>query len=140
MDIAGLSGYTDFLVNEKKNSTAALENKLNKAALTTDEQELLDACKQFEAYLWEQVFKGMEKTAKVFSDDNEEEGYASNMVDMFQDTVIQEIASRTVSDGPNSLSMILFEQMKRNYNIGTTETAEDTETEAEEVVEKVTEE
>ena len=140
MDIAGLSGYTDFLVNEKKNSTAALENKLNKAALTTDEQELLDACKQFEAYLWEQVFKGMVKTAKVFSDDNEEEGYASNMVDMFQDTAIQEIASRTVSGGPNSLAMMLFEQMKRNYNIGTSKTAEDTETETEEAVEEVTEE
>ena len=140
MDIAGLSGYTDFLVNEKKNSTAALENKLNKASLTTDEQELLDACKQFEAYLWEQVFKGMEKTAKVFSDENEEEGYASNMVDMFQDTVIQEIAARSVSDGPNSLSMVLFEQMKRNYNIGTAETAEDTGTETKETVKEVAEE
>lgn len=139
MDVAGLSGYTDFLVDEKKNSTAALENKLNKAASTAEEKELLDACKQFEAYLWEQVFKGMEKTAKVFSDENEEEGYASNMVNMFQDTVIQEIASRTVSEGPNSLSMILFEQMKRNYNIGSTEKAEDTKTEAEETVEEVTE-
>ena len=140
MDIAGLSGYTDYLVEEKKNSTAALENKLNKAASTTEEQELLDACKQFEAYLWEQVFKGMVKTAKVFSDNNEEEGYASNMVDMFQDTAIQEIASRTVSDGPNSLAMMLFEQMKRNYNIGSAETAKGAETESEETVEEVTEE
>ena len=140
MDVAGLSGYTNFLVDEKKNSTAALENKLNKAASTTEEKELLDACKQFEAYLWEQVFKGMEKTAKVFSDENEEEGYASNMVNMFQDTVIQELAARSVTEGPNSLSMILFEQMKRTYNIGSAETAEDTETETEETVEEVTEE
>lgn len=140
MDVAGLSGYTDFLVDEKKNSTAALENKLNSAASAVDEKELLDACKQFEAYLWEQVFKEMEKTAKVFSDENEEEGYASNMVNMFQDTVIQEIASKTVSDGPNSLSMMLFEQMKRNYNIGSAESAKDTETETEETVEEVTKE
>ena len=138
MDVAGLSGYTDFLVDEKKNSTAALENKLNKAASTVDEQELLDACKQFEAYLWEQVFKGMVKTAKVFSDENEEEGYASNMVDMFQDTVIQEIASKSVSDGPNSLATILFEQMKRNYNIGSVGTDGDTETK--EAVEEIAEE
>ena len=36
------------------------------------EAELLEACKQFEAYLWEQVLKGMEKTAKMFSDDEDE--------------------------------------------------------------------
>ena len=136
MDIAGISGYTDYILEDKKNSTTELESKLNKAASTVEEQDLLDACKQFEAYLWEQVFKEMEKTAKVFSDDNDEEGYASNMVNMFQDTVIQKIAEQSISEGPNSLSMMLFEQMKRNYNIGTAETTGS----AEEVTEEVTEE
>ena len=36
----------------------------------TDE-EMLDACKQFESYLVQQMFKSMEESAKVFSDDDE---------------------------------------------------------------------
>ena len=80
--------------------------------------ELLEACKQFEAYLWEQVIKGMEKTAKVFSDDDDEEGYAGNMVNVFQDTYVQEMAKQVTSEGQgaNSLAQTLFEQMKRTYS------------------------
>lgn len=117
MDIAGLSGYTDYMVEANKNSTEELKNKLNNAA-DADDEELLKVCKQFEAYLWEQVIKGMEKTVKMFGDDDDEEGYASNMVDVFKDTVIQEISSQVTSEtgGPNSLAQMLYEQMKRNIN------------------------
>jgi Rod binding domain-containing protein len=82
-----------------------------------DDDALLDACKQFEAYLWEQVYKEMEKTAKVFSDDDDEDGYASNMVDYFKDSAIQEISEQTTTQGSNSLAQMLYEQAKRNYNL-----------------------
>lgn len=59
----------------------------------------------------------MEKTAKVFSDDNEEEGYAANMVDTFKDTVIQKLSEQTASEKSNSLAQLLYEQAKRNYNM-----------------------
>lgn len=118
MDFAGLSGYKDYMVGANQTSAKDLENKLNRAAENEDDEELLEVCKQFEAYLWEQVLKGMEKTAKIFSDDDDEDGYASNMVDVFKDTAIQEIASQVTSEtgGPNSLAQILYEQMKRNNN------------------------
>lgn len=123
MDISGFSGYTDYMVEANKNSAKALENKLNQAATDADDEELLEVCKQFEAYLWEQVLKGMEKTAKIFGGDDDEEGYASNMVDAFKDTAIQEIATQMSSEteGPNSLAQILYEQMKRNNNSVTLE-------------------
>lgn len=119
MDIAGMSGLTNYLVDSNKNSTEELEKKLNGAAAAdVADTELLDACKQFEAYLWEQVLKEMQKTVKMFGDDDEEEGYAGNMVDTFMDTFVQEIASQVTneSQGANSLAQTLYEQMKRNYS------------------------
>lgn len=119
MDISGISNYTNYLEEANKASTKELENKLNRAAdEDAEDEELLEACKQFEAYLWEQVIKGMEKTTKVFGDDDEEDGYASNMTDYFKETAFQEIAKQITSEegGANSLSQMLYEQMKRNIN------------------------
>ncbi len=117
MDFAGLSGYTDYMVSANNKSAEDLKNKLNNAA-DADDEELLAVCKQFEAYLWEQVIKSMEKTVKMFKDDDDEDSYASNMVDVFKDTVIQEISSQVTSEtqGNNSLAQMLYEQMKRNIN------------------------
>lgn len=119
MDIAGMSGLTNYLVDSNKNSTEALEKKLNSAAeAEAADAELLEACKQFEAYLWEQVLKGMEKSTKLFGGDDDEEGYAGNMVNTFKDTFIQEIATQMTeeSQGANSLAQTLYEQMKRTYS------------------------
>lgn len=119
MDIGGISNYTNYLEEANKASTKELENKLNRAAdEAAEDEELLEACKQFETYLWEQVIKGMEKTTKVFGDDDEEDGYASNMTDYFKETAFQEMAKQITSEegGANSLSQMLYEQMKRNIN------------------------
>lgn len=125
MDL-GMSGIGNYILSSNNNATNALENKLNSVSVKDAEQtqeaaeaELLEACKQFEAYLWEQVLKGMEKTAKMFSDDDDEEGYAGNMVGVFQDTFVQEMASQVTSEsqGANSLAQTLFEQMKRTYSV-----------------------
>lgn len=114
-----MSGLTNYLVDSNKNSTEELEKKLNSAAeAEAADAELLEACKQFEAYLWEQVLKGMEKSAKLFSDDDDKEGYAGNMVNTFKDTFIQEIATQITEEGQgaNSLAQTLYEQMKRTYS------------------------
>lgn len=43
-------------------ATSELESKLNSSDLSSaDEDELMDVCKEFEAYFVEQIFKGMEK-------------------------------------------------------------------------------
>lgn len=120
MDIAGISGYTSYLVDNNTDKTKELENQLNKASASeVDDNELLDACKEFEAYLWEQILEKMEESTKAFSGDDEEEGYAQNMVNVFQDTVVQELASQITneSSGNNSLAQMLYTQMKRNYDL-----------------------
>lgn len=120
MDIAGISSYTNYLVDTNTDKTKELESQLSQAATSeVEDDELLEACKEFEAYLWEQVFKEMQKTTKIFSDEDEEEGYAQNMVNCFQDTVVQDLAGQMTNEGSgaNSLAQMLYTQMKRNYNM-----------------------
>ncbi|MCM1121417.1 MAG: rod-binding protein [Eubacterium sp.] len=119
MDLTGLGQYTDYMTDTNRIAAENLQKNLENAAQTKEAQDeaLLDACKQFESYLWEQVYKEMEKTAKVFSDDNDQEGYASNMVDCFKDAFFQKISEQTTAEGSNSLAQMLYEQAKRNYNL-----------------------
>ncbi|WP_026657438.1 hypothetical protein [Butyrivibrio sp. AC2005] len=116
-NLSGISQYA---------SSQAASDKVNSAAskvrrVQTDEdkaevdKELMDACKQFEAYFMEQIYKGYEKTAKVFSKD--ESGSMSKMVDYFKDLTIQDIASTGADTQSNGLAQMLYENMKRNYDL-----------------------
>ena len=63
MDISNLSSaYNDLYASASNTSTSKLENQLKSDYSKATDDELMDACKQFEAYFLEQVFKGMEKT------------------------------------------------------------------------------
>ena len=118
MDLTGLGQYTDYMTDPNRIAMENLQKNLESTAEAegADDEALFDACKQFEAYLWEQVYKEMEKTAKIFSDDDDE-GYASNMVDCFKDSFFQQISEQSVTEGSNSLAQMLYEQAKRNYNM-----------------------
>lgn len=63
----------------------------------TDE-ETLEACKEFEAYMIEQMFKNMEETTKLLTEDEEEDSN-DEYVDMFSDTYYQSIAEQMVNSG-----------------------------------------
>lgn len=119
MDLTGSGLYTDYMTDVDRVAAENLQNQLKNTAKaeSVEDDALFDACKQFEAYLWEQVYKEMEKTVKIFSDDDEEESYASNMTDYFKDTLIQQISEQTAKEGSNSLAQLLYEQAKRNYNL-----------------------
>ncbi len=114
-DLTGLSNYTDYMTDANRVATENLQKQLEESAKAKENEALFDACKQFEAYLWEQVYKEMEKTVDLFGDDYD--GYASNMVNFFKDSVIQDISQQTASQGSNSLAQMLYEQAKRNYNL-----------------------
>lgn len=120
MDIGGVgSVYADYLTSQASSQKAgSLQNKLeNSTASAATEEELLDACKEFEQYFMEQVFNSMMETTKVFSDEDED-GYASKMVDYFKDFAVQELCDNVTSGGGIGLANTLYEQMKRNYGIG----------------------
>lgn len=119
MDIGGVgSVYADYMAGQVSSAKAdTIKNKLENSAATPNEEELLDACKQFESYFLEQVFNSMLETTKVFSDDDEN-GYASKMVDYFKDFAVQELCEQATSGQGLGLANTLYEQMKRNYGIG----------------------
>ena len=112
MDFGNISNLTDYTA-----SMASAQNaqKLgsNAQAAKTDE-EMLDACKEFETYLWEQVIKSMKSASEVFSD-----GEKSPQVDYFMDTAITKTAEQITEQslGSNSLAMQMYEQMKRNSGL-----------------------
>ena len=76
-------------------------------------KEMLDACKQFESYLVQQMFKSMEESAKVFSDDDEDN--SNDYVNMFQDNYLSAIADQMVNSGQGlGIADKLYESMVNN--------------------------
>lgn len=111
-NISGLdisSYYSDYYTNVSNASASALSNTLNQVDKTSTDEELMDACKEFEAYFLEQIYKDMEKT--IMKADEEENDYLS----VFKDTQIQEYAKAATEQGDGiGLAKQLFESMKRN--------------------------
>ena len=107
------------------------ETKLKEKLDSTDysqatDDELLDACKQFEAYFLEQVFKEMEKTVDCVKGE-EDSDPNDNLVDYFKDFAVQELCDQ-VTDGEGiGIANTLYEQMKRNYGIDTIQPKSDSE-------------
>lgn len=115
MDISGISSmYNDIYASAANQSTSKLETELDKDYSTATEDELMDACKQFEAYFLEQVFKEMMKTVPK-SDSSS--GSTSNMVDYYKDMMVQNIAEDSTEQNGLGLAQMLYEQMKRNYGL-----------------------
>lgn len=105
---------SDFLLNTSTNSSLSatsaskIQNSLaNTKVETSSDEELLEACKGFESYLVEQVFKEMKKT--VPESDTENNEYIQNFGDM-----LNEEYARGITEG-NSLGIaqMLYESMKR---------------------------
>lgn len=92
---------TDSKVTNLQNSLSNLDN-------STDE-ELMDACKSFEAYFLEQVFDSMEKTIMKDEDSSTDSSYSS----YFKDMLTQEYASNATETGGYGIAQMLYESMKR---------------------------
>lgn len=108
MTINNISG-TDYSSVIAQTQTSGLEGALGNIDKTkaTDE-EMMNACKEFEAYMIEQVYKSMEKTIiKADEEENEYETY-------FGDMRIQQYAKSVVDQGGVGLAQQLYDAMKRN--------------------------
>ena len=106
--------YNGYQTQASNASANALEKTLGKVGENTTEEELMDACREFEAYFIEQIYKGMEKTIMKADDDNSSSSY----MDYFQDMQTQEYAKLASQQGNGiGLASQLYEQMKRNYGL-----------------------
>ena len=129
MDFSNITGmYADTYANAANQRAAGLQDKLKDAdyAKATD-AELMDACKQFEAYFIEQMYKGMMKTIPTNENTS---NYTATMMDYYKDQMVQAMAEETTNqNGGFGLAQMLYEQMKRNF--GTADIAVDTKEAAE---------
>lgn len=118
------SGYLTNLSGQAVSNanTARLKNTLsdisgaNKGAgkadvSTADDEKLMDACKQFESYFVEQMYKQMMATVP---EDPLDSGTNSVLVDYYKDNLVKEYASKTTEQEGLGLARMLYEQMKRN--------------------------
>lgn len=117
MDISGItSAYSQYADN--LSGSAKAETLTNKVSGTdysqaTDE-ELMEVCKEFEAYFLEQMYKEMMKTipeSELTSSAN------STLVDYYKDEMIKEVSAQTAEQSNMGLAQTLYEQMKRNYQV-----------------------
>lgn len=105
------SGYDNMYGSNNKIDADKLENSVGNINAQSTDDELMQVCKDFEAYFAEQVFKSMEKLIPR----SEEK---SDYMEMFGDTLTQEYAKSATEQGDGlGLAQMLYEQMKRNFSI-----------------------
>lgn len=114
MDISNISGLYADIYSTNNQSTSKLENQLNTDMTNATDDELMDACKQFESYFLEQMFKAMVDTIPK----NEEmSGSSSTLMDYYTDEMMQQLAADSTEQNSLGLAQMLYEQMKRNYDL-----------------------
>lgn len=111
-DIASM--YSDVYASAANQTANKLQNQLGADYSKATDDELMNACKQFEAYFVEQLYKGMLKT---IPQSEETSNYTSSIMDYYKDQMIQKVAEQTTEQTGLGLAQMLYEQMKRNYGI-----------------------
>ena len=111
ISLDSISSYID--TAKKASAGSDLQKTLGKDLSTASDEELMDVCKEFEAYFIEQVLKEAEKMVP----DSDEDSSMSQLTDFYKDTVRQEMASKIGEQSGNSFAQMMYEQMKRNYNL-----------------------
>ncbi|MCM1186428.1 MAG: rod-binding protein [Lachnoclostridium sp.] len=115
MDIGSMSAsYSDIYKTASDAKASKLQNQLGADYSNATDEELMDVCKQFEAYFLEQVFKEMAKTVS-FVDTSSSAN--STMMDYYKDQMLQTLATQSTEQNGFGLAQTLYEQMRRNYGL-----------------------
>ena len=119
MDLTGISAsaLTEYATNETKfASGTALKNKLQNVSDKTDDKELMEACKSFEAYFLEQIFKEMYKSVDALKPETGDNA-TNTLVEYFRNETLQDVCANSVENQSNGFAQMLYENLKRNYDI-----------------------
>ena len=105
-----------YLTNYSTGASASAADKLSSQIqnASTDD-ETMEACKQFESYMIEQMYKNMEPASKILTEDADAGRSGSQYVDMFHDNYIQTIAESMTNSGQSiGLADQLYNAIKNN--------------------------
>lgn len=119
MDINSINSmnamYNDYVSNAAKSQKSEQMSKIaEKGYENATDDELMEACKEFESYFVEQVFKQMQKTVP---ESEYSSSSTSSLVDYFKGNTIQELAKQSTEQNSLGLAQMMYEQMKRNYEV-----------------------
>ncbi len=114
MDIGNISDLYSNVYKTNNQSASKLEGKLESDFTQATDAEMMDACKQFEAYFVEQMYKAMIDTIPKSENTT---AYTSNLMDYYTDEMVQKLAEDSTETGGLGLAQTLYEQMKRNYDL-----------------------
>lgn len=111
-----VEGLSSFYNTDTSNSTAnKLEETLSSDLSTATEDELMEVCKDFEAYFTEQMFKAMQRM--VPESDNEMSASNKQLQDYYKEQMVQTFAEQSAEGEGLGIAQMLYEQMKRNYGL-----------------------
>ena len=114
MDIGSINnGFVNTVNDNAKAASNDLSKKLKTDMSGATDEELMEACQQFEAYFIEQVFKNM-KTSMVPQSEELSRANAT-LKDFYEDKLWSEYSAQAAKQSSNGLAQMLYEQMKRNY-------------------------
>lgn len=90
------------------NTSTSIQNKKDTSFTNATDEELMDACREFEAYFVEQLMKQMQKTVMKsgLTEESETESY-------FKDMLYQEYASEASKGQGIGIAKMMYEQLKR---------------------------
>ncbi len=113
MEIGSINaGFVNAVSDNAKAASNDITNKLKKDMSNADDKELMDVCKEFEAYFIEQVFKNMKKS--MVPQSQSQSGADATLKDFYEDKLMSEYAAGAAKQSENGLAQMLYEQMKRN--------------------------
>ena len=109
-------GSTDYmsLLNQTGKTGAAgnIDAMKNKDLSGASDEELMSACKEFEAYFLEMVMKEMTKNINLTGSTSD--SGSSTLLDYYKDQTISSIAAQSTEHSSLGLAQQMYEQMKRS--------------------------
>ncbi|MGN0161849.1 MAG: rod-binding protein [Lachnospiraceae bacterium] len=108
-----LNSYNTYQTQDTTSSK--LSETLSKDFSEATDEELMSVCKEFESYFLEQVFKSMQK---MVPEHEYESSSSKTQMEYFQDEMMAQYAQSVTEQGEGlGLAQMLYEQMKRNYEV-----------------------
>ena len=114
MDISSLNtDYQSYLSNSSS-ATAKMDQVKNTDYKNATDEELMDACKQFEEYFVGMALKEVFKTVDLFGMGESTSNAMSTSKDFMKDSIVQKFAEKITEESGLGLAQQLYESMKRN--------------------------
>lgn len=114
MDISGLSTDYQNYLSRSSAATAKMDQIKNTDYQNATDEELMDACKQFEEYFVEMTLKEVFKTVDLFGMGESSSSAMSTSKDLMKDGIVQKFAEKITEESNLGLAQQLYESMKRN--------------------------